>query len=61
VDVEVNVLGKAATWLLYAGIAFRIVTHDATSWPLWLFWIGLGGAVAAGMFYVRDAWGEIRR
>ena len=59
VDVEVNVLGKAATWLLYAAIAFRIVTPDTTSWPLWLFWIGLGGAVAAGMFYVRDAWREI--
>jgi len=60
VDVEVNVLGKAATWILYAGIAFRIVTHDATSWPLWLFWIGLAGAVAAGVVYVRDAWKEVR-
>src|ERR1051325_10373007 len=60
VDVEVNVLGKAATWILYAGIAFRIVTHDATAWPLWLFWIGLAGAVAAGVVYVRDAWKEIR-
>ena len=55
VDVEVNVLGKAATWLLYAAIAFRIVTPDTTSWPLWLFWIGLGGAVAAAMLYMRDA------
>ena len=61
VDIEVNTLGKAATWVLYAGIAFRIVTPDSTSWPLWLFWIGLGGAVAAGMFYVRDAWREVRR
>ena len=60
VDVEVNLVGKAATWLLYAGIAFRIATPDGTSWPLWLFWIGLGAAVAAGMFYVRDAWREIR-
>jgi CDP-diacylglycerol--glycerol-3-phosphate 3-phosphatidyltransferase len=55
VDVDVNLVGKAATWLLYAAIGFRIVTHDATSWPLWLFWIGLGGAVAAAMLYVRDA------
>jgi len=61
VDVEVNVLGKAATWLLYAGIAFRIVTHDATSWPLWLFWIGLAGAVAAALLYLRDARKELRR
>jgi len=55
VDLDVNLLGKAATWLLYAAVGFRIVTHDATDWPLWLFWIGLGAAVAAAMFYVRDA------
>jgi CDP-diacylglycerol--glycerol-3-phosphate 3-phosphatidyltransferase len=60
IDLDVNLLGKAATWLLYAGVAFRIVTHDHTSWPLWLFWIGLGGAVLAAMFYVRDAWKRLR-
>jgi CDP-diacylglycerol--glycerol-3-phosphate 3-phosphatidyltransferase len=60
VDVEVNLLGKAATWILYTAIGFRIVTHDATRWPLWLFWIGLGGAVAAAMLYVRDARREMR-
>src|SRR3954468_22048728 len=56
VDVDVNLLGKAATWVLYAAIGFRIVTHDHTQWPLWLFWIGLAMAVLAAMFYVRDAW-----
>ena len=61
IDLDVNVLGKSATWFLYAAVFLRIVTHDHTAWPLWLFWIGLGAAVAAGMFYVRDAWREIRR
>jgi len=61
VDLDVNLLGKAATWALYAGIAFRIVTHDHTSWPLWLFWIGVAGAVLAAMFYVRDGWKELKR
>ena len=61
VDLEVNLLGKAATWLLYAAIGFRIVTHDATSWPLWLFWIGLAGACVAAMLYVRDARKVLRR
>jgi phosphatidylglycerophosphate synthase len=61
VDIEVNMVGKAATWVLYAAIAFRIVTHDSTQWPLWLFWIGIGGALAATMLYVRDAWREIHR
>jgi cardiolipin synthase (CMP-forming) len=61
VDIEVNLVGKIATWLLYAAVAFRIVTHDHTSWPLWLFWIGLIGAVLAAMLYVRDGWREVKR
>jgi CDP-diacylglycerol--glycerol-3-phosphate 3-phosphatidyltransferase len=61
IDLEVNWIGKAATWVLYAAIGFRIVTHDHTSWPLWLFWIGIAGAVIAAMFYVRDAWKELKR
>jgi CDP-diacylglycerol--glycerol-3-phosphate 3-phosphatidyltransferase len=61
VDLDVNALGKAATWVLYTGIGFRIGLDDGTAWPLWLFWIGIGAALAATMFYVRDAWKEIRR
>jgi CDP-diacylglycerol--glycerol-3-phosphate 3-phosphatidyltransferase len=60
IDLDVNVLGKAATWILYAAIGFRIVTHDHTSWPLWLFWIGLAGAVIAAMFYVLEARKQLR-
>ena len=61
IEVDVNVAGKAATWLLYAAIAFRIVTSPATQWPLYLFWVGIGLAIAAGVFYVGTAWGELRR
>ena len=61
VDLDVNVLGKAATWVLYAGIGFRIGFADNTAWPLWLFWIGLGLSVLAGMFYARDGWRELKR
>jgi CDP-diacylglycerol--glycerol-3-phosphate 3-phosphatidyltransferase len=61
VDLDVNMIGKGATWLLYAAIGFRIVTHDHTQWPLVLFWIGLGAAVVAALFYVRDAWNELHR
>lgn len=61
VELDVNVVGKAATWCLYAAIGFSIVTADSTRWPIWLFWIGLCGALVAAMFYVRDAWKEIRR
>jgi CDP-diacylglycerol--glycerol-3-phosphate 3-phosphatidyltransferase len=60
-ELDVNIVGKTATWVLYAAVAFRIVTEDSTRWPLWLFWIGIAGAVVAAMFYVRDAWKEVRR
>jgi CDP-diacylglycerol--glycerol-3-phosphate 3-phosphatidyltransferase len=61
IEVEVNTVGKAATWILYAAIFFRIVTHPSTQWPLVLFWIGLGLAVVAGVFYARTVWRELRR
>jgi CDP-diacylglycerol---glycerol-3-phosphate 3-phosphatidyltransferase len=61
VDLDVNLLGKTATWLLYLGIGCRIVTHEHTSWPLWIFWVGLAGAVVASIFYVRDAWRALHR
>jgi CDP-diacylglycerol--glycerol-3-phosphate 3-phosphatidyltransferase len=61
IEVDVNVVGKAATWILYAAVAFRIVTSPATQWPLYLFWAGIALALVAGVFYVRTAWGELRR
>ena len=61
IELDVNLLGKAATWLLYAAIGFRIVTNDATRWPVWLFWIGLGAAVVAAGLYVLDARKELKR
>ena len=56
-----KLLGKGATWVLFLAIGCRIVTHDHTAWPLWLFWFGLAGSIAATMLYVRDAWKELRR
>jgi CDP-diacylglycerol--glycerol-3-phosphate 3-phosphatidyltransferase len=61
IDLDVNAIGKGATWLLYAAIGFRIVTHDHTSWPVVLFWIGLAAAVVAALFYVRDAWKALQQ
>ncbi len=46
-EFQVNLLGKAATWLLYASLAFVMVTHSGATWPLWIFWIGLGLAFVA--------------
>jgi CDP-diacylglycerol--glycerol-3-phosphate 3-phosphatidyltransferase len=61
IDIDVNIVGKAATWVLYAAVAFRIVTHDSTEWPLVLFWVGLGLAVAAAGLYAVQAWKELHR
>jgi CDP-diacylglycerol--glycerol-3-phosphate 3-phosphatidyltransferase len=55
-ELNVNWVGKAATWLLYAGIAFLIVTQRSTDWPYWIFWTGLVLAVAAGVIYAFGAW-----
>ena len=61
IEIEVNTVGKAATWILYAAIAFRIVTHESTKWPLYLFWAGLVLAVVAAVFYIQTARRELRR
>jgi CDP-diacylglycerol--glycerol-3-phosphate 3-phosphatidyltransferase len=49
---EVSLLGKTATWILYASLVAVLATPDGTDWPLWLFWAGLGLAVVAGVQYV---------
>jgi CDP-diacylglycerol--glycerol-3-phosphate 3-phosphatidyltransferase len=54
-EFSVNMLGKAATWVLYASIALIIVSDPGTGWPVWLFWAGLGLALAAGVEYVTRA------
>jgi CDP-diacylglycerol---glycerol-3-phosphate 3-phosphatidyltransferase len=61
IDIDVNLVGKAATWVLYAAIFFRIVTRPATEWPVDLFWAGLTLALVSGVFYVVAAGRELRR
>jgi CDP-diacylglycerol--glycerol-3-phosphate 3-phosphatidyltransferase len=46
-EFQVNLLGKAATWLLYAALGFVMVTHKGAAWPLWVFWAGLALALLA--------------
>jgi CDP-diacylglycerol--glycerol-3-phosphate 3-phosphatidyltransferase len=60
-ELSVNFLGKAATWVLYAALAFVMVTHSGADWPLWLFWAGLGLALGAGALYVASARRAVRR
>jgi CDP-diacylglycerol--glycerol-3-phosphate 3-phosphatidyltransferase len=55
IDLDVNVAGKAATWILYLAVGCSMVTRRSTDWPLDLFWAGLGLALIAGAVYVREA------
>ncbi|HEX6702962.1 MAG TPA: CDP-alcohol phosphatidyltransferase family protein [Gaiellaceae bacterium] len=59
-DLSVNLAGKVATWLLYASLAFVMVTHDGARWPLWIFWTGLILALAAFAAYAVKAAREVR-
>ena len=53
-EFKVNLIGKAATWLLYAGLGFIMVTHEGTMWPLWVFWAGLVlGLIALGEYALK--------
>jgi CDP-diacylglycerol--glycerol-3-phosphate 3-phosphatidyltransferase len=49
---EVSLLGKAATWILYASLVCILATEEGTEWPLVLFWTGVGLAVLAGVDYL---------
>jgi CDP-diacylglycerol--glycerol-3-phosphate 3-phosphatidyltransferase len=61
IEIDVNTVGKAATWVLYAAVFLRIVTHPATQWPVDLLWAGITLALVAGVFYVATAAKELRR
>jgi cardiolipin synthase (CMP-forming) len=50
-ELSVSFLGKAATWILYAALAFMLATGAGTDWPYVLFWIGLALALVAGAAY----------
>jgi len=56
---EVNLLGKAATWLLFLGVGCSTVTHPSTQWPLWIFWTGFALAIASLVLYGRKARREV--
>jgi CDP-diacylglycerol--glycerol-3-phosphate 3-phosphatidyltransferase len=60
-EFRVNLLGKTATWLLYASLGFVMVTHKGASWPLVIFWIGAALAVASLAGDVAKARREVTR
>ena len=59
-EFEVSLLGKIATWGLYASLALVLATARDTWWPLALFWVSLVLAVLAGLQYIAKARREVR-
>jgi len=60
-EFSVSLLGKVATWVLYAATALVMVPSESTEWPLSLFWAGLALAILAAGFYVAGAARTVRR
>lgn len=60
-ELEVTFLGKLATWVLYASLAFVLVTAEGTAWPLVLVWVGVALALLAGLQYMARALAIMRR
>ena len=58
-ELAVNLAGKAATWLLYASLAFIMVTRPGTDWPRWLFWAGFALAAVSLIGYLAKARREV--
>jgi CDP-diacylglycerol--glycerol-3-phosphate 3-phosphatidyltransferase len=59
-EFSVNLAGKAATWLLYASLAFVMCTSEGTKWPLWIFWAGVVLAVVSLVGYLLKAKREVQ-
>ncbi len=59
-EFSVSLLGKTATWILYAALFGMMLTEAGTDWPLALFYAGLALALAAGAGYVVSVWKAIR-
>jgi CDP-diacylglycerol--glycerol-3-phosphate 3-phosphatidyltransferase len=54
-ELDVTLLGKVATWVLYAALGLVLVTAEGTSWPIVLLWVGVALAVGAGAQYALRA------
>ena len=59
-EFAVSTTGKAATWLLYASLAFVMCTSAGTRWPLWIFWAGVVLAAISLAGYLLKARREVR-
>jgi CDP-diacylglycerol--glycerol-3-phosphate 3-phosphatidyltransferase len=60
-ELDVTFLGKLATWVLYASLAFVLVTAEGTDWPIVILWIGVALSLGAAVQYGLGAWRHTHR
>ena len=54
-ELSVSLVGKVATWVLYAALALMLATQAGADFPYALFWVGLTLSLVAGAAYVLGA------
>ncbi len=54
-ELDVTLLGKTATWIVYAALGLVLVTEEGTTWPLVILWIGIALALGAAVQYALRA------
>jgi CDP-diacylglycerol--glycerol-3-phosphate 3-phosphatidyltransferase len=59
-DFSVSLLGKIATWVLYAALFAILITSEGADWPLVLFWSGVALAVTAAALYMTSVWRTVK-
>jgi CDP-diacylglycerol--glycerol-3-phosphate 3-phosphatidyltransferase len=58
-ELSVIYLGKAATAVLMAGLGLIMLTSAGTRWPVYIFDVGLGLSLLAGLIYVVTVRGRL--
>ena len=58
-ELSVIYLGKTATMVLMVGLGLIMLTDPSADWPLWIFYVGIGLSLAAGVIYVLTLRGRL--
>jgi CDP-diacylglycerol--glycerol-3-phosphate 3-phosphatidyltransferase len=59
-ELSVIYLGKTATSVLMVGLGLIMFTSPGTRWPVYVFYVGLGLSLLAGVIYVVTVRGRLR-
>ncbi len=60
-EFSVSMLGKVATWILYAALTALLASGEGTTWALLAFWAGAGVGLAAAVLYITGGFRSLAR